>query len=367
MKVGILTYHNAINYGGVLQAYALQQVLNSIDGIEVEDIDYRSPAVEQQYHWLKFKNKKTIKNYILSNATTMFRIKKRKNFESFLDKNMKLSQSVTDFTNDVVSRYDAIIVGSDQVWNPLCTDGDAIYLLNYPKGSAKKIAYAVSMGNADKLDLFASRFDLDYKKMLSEFYMISTREADAGIYLSKMLGKECRTVVDPVFLYGADEWKKFSIAASEPYILTYNLGNFSTLFSFVRMMAKKTGLKIVSINKDVKGDAVMHGSQNCSNIGPEEFVSMICNAKYIVTDSFHATAFSIMFNKNFYTIGNNNAENTNSRLLNVLKSYGLEQRYITDGEMPEDFERDIHYSDINEKIEEEREASFKWLMGALTD
>lgn len=375
MKIGILTFHNAINYGGVLQAYALQKYLNEIKGIEAEVVDYHSPAVDGQYSFVGLKQSGSFKAFLLQNATTAVRRQKKSVFCEFVSKNIRTSPRISKLDATTLNKYDAVIVGSDQVWNSACTRGDKSYLLEIDGASIKRISYAASIGNRKNFEDFQKVYHTNPIDALKRFSDISVREADTARYINKMTGINSATVVDPVLLFGRDSWMKFlkerkecNISEEETndkYILVYNIGNFTLTFAFAKALAKRTGLKIKAINKDVKGDVKFAGSENCSNVSPSKFVSLINEAQYIVTDSFHATAFSLMFKKKFFTIANPNSDNTNSRLLNILKNYKLEDRYITKPVIPEGFDTEIDYAVIEDKMKNEREQSMKWLLNAL--
>lgn len=329
MKAGILTYHNAVNYGAVLQAYALQRTVAKA-GISCKIIDYKSPGVERQYRSLRFRERNSLKEYVLHNATCAVRRKKKKAFANFVKSKLECTAPVDALTK--VADMDAVIVGSDQVFNPLCTGGDPSYLLQGLTSHTKKFSYAASIGKKENIDLYKTKFGIDYQEILKSFDWLSSREKDAADYISEKTGKPCDCVLDPVFLYGAEGWREFCKTSAEEYIFVYNLGNFRTLFDTVKAMKKQTGLKVVAVNKDLKGDLKTLGYENRSCASPEEFVSMLAGAKYVVTDSFHATAFSIMFRKDFYVVANSGKENTNSRLRSVLEEIGIEGRYLTGGE-----------------------------------
>ena len=375
MKIGILTFHNAINYGAVLQAYALQKWLNKIDGIEAEIIDYRSPVVDSQYGFVSLKQSGSIKAFLLCNVTTVVRKRKKASFKKFVNDDIKTSPRVMKLNAGTLNLYDAVIVGSDQVWNSSCTKGDKSYLLYVDGLSVRLISYAASIGNIKNFENFQKKYHIDCSNALTRFFALSVREGDAATYIKNITGRECFTVVDPVLLFGRENWikslnefKSHDILPSEyheEYILVYNIGNFPLTFAFVKALATKTGLKIKTINKDIKGDIKFAGSENCSNVSPSAFVSLIKRAQYIVTDSFHATAFSLMFQKKFFSIANPNSDNTNSRLINILENYKLGNRYITKPTISKDFDTNIDYSYVETKMKIECDESKKWLLAAL--
>lgn len=283
--------------------------------------------MERQYRHIRFREKASLKEYVLHNATCVFRKGKKKAFAAFVREQLKTTKTVAALAE--MTDMDEVIVGSDQVFNPLCTNGDPAYLLKGLPEGVKKIAYAASIGKKENIDLYESRFGVDYKKELQDFSWISTREADAAQYLCEATGKKCDCMLDPVLLYGAEGWREFCKETAEEYIFVYNLGNFPTLFETVKRIKKLTGLKVIILNKDIKGDLKSLGFDIRSNAAPQEFVSLLANARYVVTDSFHATAFSIMFHRDFYVVANGSRNNTNSRLQNVLNEFGIEGRYLT--------------------------------------
>ena len=323
MKVGILTFHNAINYGAVLQTYALQQTILAL-GVECEIIDYRCSAVEKQYRRKKIKECANWKVYI-NDIISLHRLDKKKEaFLNFQHKNLMLS----DRAETISEKYDAVIVGSDQVFNPKNTDGDSAYLLDF-NGKAKKIAYAASIGNNAFLNLWQEKYKVDYKTLLGMFHFISFREKEAADFVTQLLGQTYQTVLDPVLLAGNPLWEKFESFPSKEYVFVYNLGNIPLLVNLVHNLHRKTGLRVCVVNKDIKGDILLHKYGNVSSISPEDFLRMLSGAKYVVTDSFHGTAFSILFHKNFYSVVNPRKDNTNSRIKCLLSELGLENRMVS--------------------------------------
>lgn len=318
--------------------------------------------MERQYRHIRFREKTSAKEYVLHNITCAFRKAKKKAFVRFVREQLKTTKQLSSLQE--ADGLDAVIVGSDQVFNPLCTKGDGAYLLMGLPQRVKRIAYAASIGKKENVDLYESRYGIDYKKELRGFDWISTREADAADYLTQATGKPCDYVLDPVFLYGAEGWREFCKEPAEEYIFVYNLGNFPTLFQTVKKLKAQTGLKVIILNKDAKGDLKSLGFDIRSNAAPQEFVSLLAGARYVVTDSFHATAFSIMFRKDFYVVANSNKENTNSRLQNVLHEFGIEGRYISNAA---DFQlaKAAELTDVERLLEQKRKTSLGKLDDAL--
>ena len=363
MKVGILTFHNAINYGAVLQAYALQQTVSTL-GAECEIVDYSCPAVEKQYRRKKMSECASWKIYV-NDILSLHRLDKKKEaFRNFRHKNLMLSDRIETVSKDLSEKYDAVIVGSDQVFNPKNTDGDSAYLLDF-NGKAKKIAYAASIGNNAFLNLWQEKYKVDYKTLLGAFHCISFREKEAADFMTQLLGQTYRTVLDPVLLAGNPLWKRFdSPPPEEEYVFVYNLGNIPLLVDFVRNLHRKTGLKVCVVYTDIKGDILLRKYSNVSSISPEDFLRMLFGAKYVVTDSFHGTAFSVLFHKDFYSVVSSGKENTNSRIQCLLAELKLEDRIVS----PDD---DLNlaaipnFEEVDRKIQAMRDESLACLKTAL--
>lgn len=364
MKVGILTYYNAINYGAVLQAYALQNVIERM-GHECELINYPCPAVEKQYRKKRLSEHESWKVYIMQLFSAHRLDIKKDAFKKFRKENMKLSEEVSRLTSDFTNKYNVLISGSDQVFNPKNTEGDTAFLLDV-RTTAKKISYAASIGNSDFLELWKSQYGFDYIKALKEFNELSFREEQAAEFVSELLGNIYETVLDPVLLVDADFWKQFKKEKKDDYIFVYNLGNLKSLIEIVHKFAKTTGLQVVVANKDVKGDFLLRKYKDASSISPADFVSAIANAKYVITDSFHGTAFSVLLHKDFYSVVDVRKGNTSSRLYSLLKKVGLESRIISE-------QRDVeltpilNYQNVDKTLSAIRTHSIEWLKAALDE
>lgn len=363
MRIGILTFHNAINYGAVLQAYAMQRAILKL-GIECEIINYSCAAVERQYRRKKMRECASWKVYI-NDIMSLHRLDRKKEaFRSFSDSNLVLSQRISRISECNTRGYDAIIVGSDQIFNPKNTDGDGAYLLNFHTNS-KKIAYAASVGNNKFFDLWQEKYNIDYKSLMSEFKAISFREREAADFAAQLFGQPYKTVVDPVLLMGNDLWERFCrTQEKEDYIFVYNLGNNSHLVKTVKNIRIKTGLKVYVVNKDIKGDILFYKYNNISSVSPEEFLKMLFGAKYVVTDSFHGTAFSILFHKRFYSVVNPGANNTNSRIRCLLEELNLENRIVSLN-CKMDLDKIPNYNEADKRLQIMRTDSFMWLKKAL--
>lgn len=325
MKIGILTYHFANNYGAALQAYSMQYILSSM-GHDVEFVDFCS-VVQRSNNSLIEKNNSIsncFKNIV--RLPHYFSRKKRiENFNNFREKFFVLSKkrfiSLNEMRKFCENEYDAIIVGSDQVWNPRIKDFDEIYFMI----SDIKIpvyAYAVSLGNA-KEDIL-----LKYKKQILNFKRISVRE-EASIEILKKIDSKINSigVVDPTLLPNKIFFENIAkpIKKNKEYIICYFLGRKNTnIFRRVtKELANKFDLDIYYINANNGITSYKSGAIN--SCGPEEFLGYLKNAKFVCTNSFHAVALSIQFNTPFFTF---ETDFKDTRKRDLLKRLNLLDRVV---------------------------------------
>ncbi len=300
-KIGIITYHDSDNYGSVLQAYALSHYIKGL-GADCKIIDYRKDAVKELYSIWK---RPTSRNAVLTNIFQIpyyIKLKKRKkNFENFRKNYLPLSNTLYTKQNDLKSgQYDLYIVGSDQVWNIDIVDFDSSYLLDFTE--KKKISYAASFGSSVKN---AASF-YPYKSLFEKFDKITVREMAGKNLCENELGLTADLVCDPVFLLSADEWRKIKSADTikEDYIFCYFAGGVSKeMEEFSKSLARQNNCKRVVVMFDWH-DWNKKDQIKSFESGPMEFISLLDNAKFVCTNSFHGTAFSIILNKQFFVDGN---------------------------------------------------------------
>ncbi|MDD6214507.1 MAG: polysaccharide pyruvyl transferase family protein [Firmicutes bacterium] len=346
MAVKIITYHRAVNYGAVLQAYALARAIREYVRPDVFIYDHVNEKIANSY--ALFKKSKNPAGTAIQIATLPFKLKKHAKFKAFTDKYIPLSANVSD--------GDIFITGSDQVWNYRGTDFDKAYFLDFVKRKENRNSYAASFGLADIED---SYFD-EYKRLLSNFNNISVREERGREIVQKMTGRDVPVVLDPTLLLSAEEWRKELVHTlkHEDYILVYLMVKTPTVIDFVKKLAERTGLVIYYIN-----DYALPFCKKCSVmrcIGPEEWVSLFSGAEYVVTNSFHGTAFSINFNKKFFVEMQPEEIGVNSRLENILDKFGLNERIIKNSDS-EAWDKTIDYDRVNRILYKEKEKSMAYL------
>lgn len=353
-NIGIITFHNAHNYGACLQVYALQNYLIS-RGHNVEIIDYDS-NITKHYNLVipKFRKNLIILVKQLLNNVKYYKSRKQNadNFIDFSKNHLRIStkhyKNIQMLKKDVMN-YDTLICGSDQIWNTsLIGKCDEAYLLNFGPSSIRRLSYAASIGS----DTIPLRYIPKFKKNLSKFNAISVRENEMVAQIKEISSKEISVVVDPVFLINKDVWiRNFHLKkyVEQPYIFVYSVTVNPFLDECANKLVKLTGLKIVCFNNDNLDSNVAELISSCS---PEKFVNYIYNAEYVISNSFHATAFSIIFEKKFFVVPH---ATLNSRIMNLLSISGLEERQITkdEGIHKENSDKKINYTAVRLRIETE--------------
>lgn len=361
MRVGIMTFHNVINYGGVLQCYALQQTLVE-EGYDVEIINYENSYFKKFYSPLYISSPFFRKTLYMIYAFPQ-KCKRKIKFADFRKKYLQESSLYTaQNINTVNGKYDAIVVGSDQVWNLVLTNNDENYFIPFVN-KGKKIAYAASIG----LKEIPQELKNKYETLIKGFGRISVREESAANIINDLTGEKPQVCIDPVLLLGEKGWNSIAndsqLLAKEKYILVYKI-NKSICYKAAKRLQEETGLKVVVIKPDKTCDRTFCKFK-C--ISPVEFVSLFSRAQYIVTDSFHGTVFSILFGKKFAYYRDQSKDNRNVRILNLLDSLGLNSRC---NDTVEDVLRvieEIDYSNVSAKLEIQREISKKYLLNSINE
>lgn len=339
-KVGVITFHEANNYGAVLQAVALQITLNKI-GADAYLINYRP---ETDYGFKLKLSPRNIPYIPFLNA------KKRK-FNHFLNTNSKLTKIATNIEQlkVITKSFDAIITGSDQVFNPKWRNGDLNYLLSFADPN-QRYSYAASFGISE----LPLEWENKITPLLQNYNTISVREASA-IELIENMGLKGRIDCDPVLLLSKDEWIGLSKTNRlEPYLLLYTLEQNDELLKFARKIAKEKNLQIVQLTdslRKTKGDIHYFSYKS-----PEEFIGAFNKADYIVTNSFHGLAFSTLLEKDFTVFLQNKNGAPNARLTDFVNKYQIVDRVFGQGGellKEHDFEgtRESIKQDVNKSLE----------------
>ena len=366
MKIGCLTFHNSSNYGSVLQTYALQQIVQSL-GYEYEIIDYTTPEKFKFDSLLRKHKESSWKAYTYKLVSFTYNYFKKQKFVSFSNRYLKVAfpryRDLKDLDN-IKDTYDYYICGSDQVWNATMVRFDSAYFLSFVQNTNKKIAYAASFGRVETTNADC----MFYKKQLATFEKISVREQSAQQTVLECANKKAELVLDPTLLLTSQQWSELSYGqkvSNEPYILTYCLSANSEMQAFIRKLSSQTGYKVIGISRGVI-PMMKEGAYAIPS--PLEFVSLFASASYIVTNSFHGTAFSTNLNRNFFTfIKGDKTSATNSRIVDFLESVGLQDRLRTTCLSGIIELGSPNYRKVNVILDEKREKSVEFLKQALNN
>lgn len=366
-KIILTTFFRAENYGAALQTYALQSVLQDKDFF-VEILNFRDPIIEEPYELINLKRSSFYFFLRACVSTLIFYKRNKKRHKKFVQfRNAYLHIGKEEY-RDIESikknppKADIYLTGSDQVWNTEITKGvSEVYTLNFGDKQIKRVSYAASIGN--------SRICTDdeevFRRRLLRIDALSVREETAKRFLEKLLSKKNITVtLDPVLLRSREEWEtilpKYERSAGK-YILAYRVEMNEEYQKIVNDLSKKTGLRVVHFEK-----RKVYGNNFYSayTAGPLEFVNLIKHAEYIVTTSFHGTAFSVIFHKKFWVVPH---QYTGSRVTDLLEVLKISERvvYTCDEYLSKNYEQMIDYEKVDAILSSEREKSLKWLDRAL--
>lgn len=356
MKIGILTQALTTNYGGILQNYALQITLMRL-GHEVWTFDTCKTSWKD---WCVATIKTTIKKCLGKKGryqmTPVQKRKLEKPLRRFVKKNILLtSPRVKLPAAEWVDRYslDGIIVGSDQVWRPLYNYGyiDDMFLAFAKNAKIKRVAYAASFGT-DNWE-YSKEEEVVCSALAKKFNGISVREKNGIDLCRKHLGVDATHVLDPTLLLTKEDYTSLcsGILKREPFVFAYILDHTSEKIEDIKHLAESKGLPYL-----IKSA----GPIVADNDSIELWLSYFRDANYIITDSFHGTAFSIIFNKEFYVYGN--VGRGNSRFESMLGEFELSERIISGefAELPV-----IDWNSVNAKRETMRTFSLQWLESKL--
>lgn len=359
MKIGILTFHCAYNYGAILQCYGLQQYLKSL-GHNVFVIDYRPSYLVKGYR------RHSWRNWICSNfKLTLHKLKtepflwstrslRYDTFCEFINNNLKLYPYYKGMD---YSEFDALILGSDQIWEAPITGGkfDPVYFGEDAK--CKIISYAAS----NKSNELSSAEKQWYKRYLSSFYRIGVRERTLQCLLSSFIEKPVFLNVDPTILasnYLLDSIKN-NQKAKDKYVVVYEIVEHQEVFDIAKDYANNINARVIILDAEIKADNKSLRDQTAS---PEDFVNYIRYAECVFTTSFHGTAISILCKTNFYSFKQHNS--SDQRISSLLEQLDLSNRFVEMHNTPKEI--NIDYSKIVDKLKELTNASREYVQDALS-
>lgn len=354
MKASIITFHFVNNFGGMLQAFALQETVRNQCGTEAEIINYRNAFITITDFIRLFPVTKNPKEILSGLKTMSERFGRRKKFNEFLHRRMNLSSKAYNGVSlrNVPPEADVYICGSDQIWNPYLTFGiKGPYFLSFVREGKRRIAYAPSFGNASMPSVFRSKV----KNYLEKFDALSVREKSGTSLIRELTGREAPQLIDPTFLPERIEWEAAAVPPknTEPYLLLYIMQSDAHMYEYARTLKEKLGLRVVEISRyGYKPDFV---DETLVDVGPEEFLGLFQHASYICTNSYHGFIFSLIFEKRFCLIP---CKRFRTRIYNLAEL--LSMKIVETA--PENAEDTVYDPEtVRRVIGRERRAALAWL------
>lgn len=370
MKIGILTFHCAHNYGAMLQAYALQTALAN-RGYDAEVVDYRLPKL---YDYLEkfsligyynhYRRKKQNPIISLLKVIKNYRKNQKKSvqwnrFEFFLDKYIRKSSRIYEEQDIQKNEYDVIICGSDQIWNPELTGGicEAYFGKGF-KTTVKKIAYAGSNGS----DCIAESDWQIFKPLFQNFNYLSVREQGLSAFL-KLNGVPNEVVLDPVFLLEKKNWESISVNSPfDDYVFTYSFWEPDYFFDVALSLSKKMRKKLIVFSYS-KNDCLPNDVVQIIDGGPLELLGYIKKASFVVSNSFHGIALSIIMEKQFVCVP---PRKHRERIDSIMSIAGIAD-FIVERSSDISTLNSINYEMVNQKVDCARKKSIAFIQKSLSN
>lgn len=383
-KVALITCYFQRNYGSQLQAYATQMVVDDMQldyvTIAIEGLSPEIKRAKYKYFLSRIFDVSTVKEKLgtvrrqvalKTNRAYAHNVSIRNQFfDDFSGRNFKLSPKINGFQElgSYAKKFDAFIVGSDQLWLPSNITAD-YYTLNFVPREVCKISFSTSFG-VSKLPY--SHIE-KAKRFLSRFDHISVREESGKNLIKSLINREVPIVCDPTIMFSSSRWNELipnSRFYNFKYIFCYFLGNNPWQRKWVKSIQEKTNLKIVQLQHC---DEYIRYDESFAdyapyNVGPFEFVQLIRDAEYVCTDSFHCTVFSLLFKKEFYTFKrfcSDTHVSTNGRLYSLLNNLSLSSRLVIDPNTDFECVDPIDWNLTDSKISGLRDFSWNWLKNSL--
>lgn len=359
VRVGIITFHASYNFGSALQAYALQTAIERL-GHQSKIIDYRSWDFEQyrlfrpEHPRIMYKTMKKLVPYL----------ERKNSFESFWREHFTMTSRRYSFKdeaalNELPSQFDCFVCGSDQIWNLDATRGIVKPFFLSFAGDGRRVAYAPSLAHTSFRPEYFDKEELS--RLLAPFYAISVREQETVNLFQPLVNKRIEICADPTLLLDATSYEPLLQGArqkmEEPYLFVYMLRSCPELVESASRVAELLGVKVFYVSEEALDIA---NSENLFGIGPEEFLWLIKNATGVLTNSFHATLFSVIFHTPFRTFA---SDLSSSRVRGFLKDLDIDQCLSTKTDIrPLTI---VDWSESDKSVIGMRERSWDFLKGAL--
>lgn len=370
--VGLITMHRVVNYGSFLQAYATQRVIENL-GHKCEIIDYVFPNIWQYQHGLKQRrNLKWIISEMIFKLGITSGHRKRKIINQAIHNYLKLSDKKY-FTPTQISEnppsYDVYITGSDQTWNPKHTKGDTTFLLSFTPNGSKKISFSASIAGKN--------MDEEYKKifspLLKEYNAISIRDENGNSIINELTGKDATITLDPTLILNHKEWSTFGqnrrIKYTRKkyivfYLITHSFDPTPYIFKLLKFLQVRTGLMVYSFSKIPDNYEIEYCL--CEDITVESYIQLFESASYVVTSSFHGTAFAVNFGIPLFSVVNE-LNGSDDRQASLLSRLGIENCLVPVGKSFDDISPSYDVETEQEILNTLRGESINYLENSIYD
>lgn len=373
MKRACLVTYYGDNYGACLQAYAMQEILKK-EGYAVEILNYKYNRARKRLLNKLPQYLASIPHVVLSYSKIMDHRSKLclrdAAFRRFREEKLQIMREAVCSIETIAANewaFDLYVAGSDQIWNPTFYNCcNPVYYLDFVPKDKRTLSYASSIG----ISVMPEEYRSEFRRMISKIDYVSVREMAGVQIIRSICNREVPAVLDPTLLMPAEQW---DLVCSDPivqddYVFCYLFSGNPQYKAIKRIMKKRLRCKIVSIPfafREIEDD-----DEKIYDAGPAEFISLIKHAKFIITDSFHATAFSINYQKPFLALERQKKTlktNMNSRMYSVLDMFGLRSRLIHPLMKAEEMEKltEINYNAVCQILDKQRKYSYEFLKGAL--
>lgn len=370
-NIGIITFHNSNNCGSMLESFAMNRIFNSI-GFDSEIINYSSEGQQQLYKslfpWNSPKN--IIKNILLLPHKKRLDRNNGK-YQEFKQRYMSLnSQDIQTDAQVCKLTYDAVIAGSDQIWNVTIEDYNDVYFLPWVQGGLK-IAYAPSFGAKNPAKYKPSRIT-KYSDFLNGFDYISVRENNGQKWIKEISGRDAKVVLDPTLLLPIDEYRRLerkNMKLPEKYIFFYSPGFSLDICRFVKQVSEKYNLPVItwSAKPFYIKSVWRYGFKLPNYEDPSTYLTLIKNATLVFTTSFHGTIFSSLYHKKFFVLKNGGMYGTDDRVITLVDKLKLGDHLIEYNFNEEfDYLVESDYAEFDRALEKEKKKSTDFLKSSLS-
>ena len=364
-RIGILTMHRVQNYGSALQAYALQEYINRL-GYEAELIDYIFPNGK---HKQRRPLKKVIKSTLFKWVFALPLLRKSKRFARFYSEYYNCSEQQFDNPRCLMQYdypYDVLITGSDQVWNPIHILTDTSFFLPFAHPHTPKIAYAPSFSVAS----VPEEFDATLRSYIESYSHISVREKSGIDIVQALTNKEVSMVCDPTLLLTKEDWSALAEQSDYkiegPYILVYVLSYaynpYPEINAIIERVQQELGLPLILLDAPIM-DMKFKNARFIKDAGPLDFLHLVQHASFIITTSFHGTAFALNFGIPFYSVIRDRS-GFDTRMMDLIDAVKADRAIVYN--LPIDKPLTMHFRDIETRLCEIRQHSQNYIKNSLS-